>query len=302
MVGCSISPKLQLVSQFRFRLRFTDGNCSLQEMLCNLVDDEIDMQFVLGLPKMKWVLSSDKSKPKTAVRTSEMNGAASVQQQPHTDLHAGQGRSDASRPSHAGKFLILKPLRENGVPFMANDASSPIVSRVANYPLSQTKSRNDFFNLMRKKTSSNTSATLSDSGVAALLRGEIWEAAKSRNDFFNLMRKKTSSNTSATLSDSGVAALLRGEIWEAVKGDKAPASPCVTEDGSEVFSNGYIHKGGKNLLLNGSVYSDEEEAAFLRALGWEENAEEGDGLTEDEINAFYQEYMKLRPSLKVETV
>ena len=71
-----------------------------------------------------------------------MNGAAkSVQQQPYTaqlgnqSLHAGQGRSDASRPSHAGKFLILKPLRENGLSFMANDVSSPIVSRVANSQL-----------------------------------------------------------------------------------------------------------------------------------------------------------------------
>jgi hypothetical protein len=33
--------------------------------------------------------------------------------------------------------------------------------------------------------------------------------------------------------------------------------------------------------------SEEEEAAFMRSLGWEENGE-GDELTEEEINSFYQ--------------
>ena len=33
--------------------------------------------------------------------------------------------------------------------------------------------------------------------------------------------------------------------------------------------------------------SEEEEAAFMRSLGWEENAEDGE-LTEEEINSFYQ--------------
>ncbi|KAK9002944.1 hypothetical protein V6N11_060518 [Hibiscus sabdariffa] len=45
--------------------------------------------------------------------------------------------------------------------------------------------------------------------------------------------------------------------------------------------------------------ADEEEAAFLRSLGWEENSGDDEGLTEEEINTFYQEYMKLRPTLKL---
>ncbi|KAK8483131.1 hypothetical protein V6N12_018138, partial [Hibiscus sabdariffa] len=44
-----------------------------------------------------------------------------------------------------------------------------------------------------------------------------------------------------------------------------------------------------------AVRSNEEEAAFLRSLGWEENSGEDEGLTEEEINTFYQRYyMKLR--------
>ncbi|KAK8492294.1 hypothetical protein V6N11_066661 [Hibiscus sabdariffa] len=45
--------------------------------------------------------------------------------------------------------------------------------------------------------------------------------------------------------------------------------------------------------------ADEEEAAFLRSLGWEENSGDDEGLTEEEINTFYQEYMKLKPTLKL---
>jgi hypothetical protein len=36
-------------------------------------------------------------------------------------------------------------------------------------------------------------------------------------------------------------------------------------------------------------FSEEEEAKFLRSLGWEENSGEDEGLTEEEINAFIQE-------------
>ncbi|KAK9026443.1 hypothetical protein V6N11_039281 [Hibiscus sabdariffa] len=53
-----------------------------------------------------------------------------------------------------------------------------------------------------------------------------------------------------------------------------------------------------NLLKKKTSTKDEEEVAFLRSLGWEENSGEDEGLTEEEINAFYQEYMKLRPSLE----
>ncbi|KAK8476253.1 hypothetical protein V6N11_017813, partial [Hibiscus sabdariffa] len=56
----------------------------------------------------------------------------------------------------------------------------------------------------------------------------------------------------------------------------------------------------KNMSATVMVYpEEEEEAAFLRSLGWEENNGEDEGLTEEEINAFYQEYLKLRPSLKL---
>jgi hypothetical protein len=47
------------------------------------------------------------------------------------------------------------------------------------------------------------------------------------------------------------------------------------------------------------LYLDEEETVLLRSLGWEENAGEDEGLTEEEISGFYKEYMKLQPSSKL---
>lgn len=47
------------------------------------------------------------------------------------------------------------------------------------------------------------------------------------------------------------------------------------------------------MRTNASICLDEEEAAFLRFLEWEESAGNDGGLTEEEINAFYQEVMTL---------
>ncbi|XP_058191626.1 uncharacterized protein LOC131308672 isoform X1 [Rhododendron vialii] len=253
------------------------------------------------------VLSSDKSKPKTAVRTNEtMVGSKSVQQQQpqssqlaNHSLHGGQGRSDASRSSHAGKFLVLKPVRENGVSSIGKDVTNPIdnVSRVVNGQVASASAPMLSSAPMKSPKSSNFSNMEGKVAVLSLNSGSTLEKkssqARSRSDFFNLMRKKTSSNTSADVS------LPVEKCCELVEGASSRISSCASETGSEVTNNGDSSEGEKNLCLNGTLYPDEEEAAFLRSLGWEENAGEEDGLTEEEINAFYDEYMKLRPSLKL---
>ncbi|CAL5385099.1 unnamed protein product [Camellia sinensis] len=298
-----------------------DRSTCLKQGLCWTVEERVMCKFIheIGV-EMKpilsnnCVLSSDKSKPKTAARTGEAIVAAKSvqQQQPHSSQVAnqsrsGQIRSDASRPSHAGKFFILKPVWENGVSSMAKDVSSltTIASRVANSqlatapvgPSTPLKSPNN----SKLSTVEHKVAALALNSGSTVEKRPSLSQAQSRSDFFNLMRKKTSPNTSAFLPDSGVAVISPTveKSGEVVKGASALVSPCVTEDGSEVTSNGDTHEGEKNLCLNGAVYPDEEEAAFLRSLGWEENAGEDDGLTEEEINAFYEEYVKLRPTMKL---
>ncbi|KAL6983175.1 hypothetical protein U1Q18_016568 [Sarracenia purpurea var. burkii] len=254
------------------------------------------------------VLSSDKSKTKTAVRANEMIVAAkTAQQQSHSSQLAnhprgGQVRSDSPRSSNAGKFLVLKPVWENGA-----SSASPMP------PCTALKSPNssNLSSIQRKMVS------LSLNSGSAVEKRSSHSQARSRNEFFNHMRKKSSPNTSTVLPDSGVtvSSPTSEKSGETVEEPSAPVSLCVTENGSEVISNeddthegekklflnggDDTHEGDKNLFLNEAVYPDEEEAAFLRSLGWEENDGEDDGLTEEEINAFYEEYMKLRPSLKL---
>ncbi|KAK9047384.1 hypothetical protein V6N11_053230 [Hibiscus sabdariffa] len=94
---------------------------------------------------------------------------------------------------------------------------------------------------------------------------------QSRNDFFNNLKKKTPSNSSAGHSDSD-----------------PQISSCTTEKPKvmkEVIGVSVTAHANEN---------DEEEAAFLRSLGWEENSAEDGGLTEEEINAFLQKHRKTK--------
>ncbi|KAK8538723.1 hypothetical protein V6N12_034431 [Hibiscus sabdariffa] len=132
---------------------------------------------------------------------------------------------------------------------------------------------------------------------------------QSRNDFFNLLKKKTSAKTSADHSDShphiSSSTSEKSEVTEEVVSTSLTSH--ANENGTAATRNGdacqeaqrFADVGVKDM---GPVYMidpDEEEAAFLRSLGWEENSGEDEGLTEEEINAFYQEYMELRPTLKL---
>ncbi|KAL0360158.1 UNVERIFIED_CONTAM: hypothetical protein Sradi_3700300 [Sesamum radiatum] len=187
------------------------------------------------------------------------------------------------------------------------DASSPTVDangKVANglamalsTPASMSPS-NSMVSALENKV-----ASLSLGSKSTMDKRSSQSLAQSRSEFFNLMRRKTSPCATIIQSDSGAAvsscsAETSGEKFE---GDAA-ISPCVLENGNQMICNGDRHDipdvGDICLSGNGSIYPDEEEAAFLRSLGWEENGGEDEGLTEEEINAFYQEYMNRRPSLE----
>ncbi|XP_059630824.1 uncharacterized protein LOC132273782 [Cornus florida] len=265
-----------------------------------------------SMPKPLVPNSSDKSKPKAAARTSETTVAAkNVQQQLHSTqlanqfVRGGQVRSDAPRATHTGKFLVLKPVWENGVSSTAKDVSSPScnASRAANSQLAVAPSAQS---APVKNPNNQKLSTVERNPIGSVEKRP--SQAQSRSDFFNLMRQKTSTN-SPSLPDLGAAVLTPNveKSGDVIKEVGTPVSPCVTENGSEVTSNGdtgdevqrFSDVEEKNSCLSGEIYPNEEEAAFLRSLGWVEDAGEDDGLTEEEINAFYQEYMKQRPSLKV---
>ncbi|KAK8696705.1 hypothetical protein V6N13_001837 [Hibiscus sabdariffa] len=258
--------------------------------------------------------SVDKSRGKPVVRTAEINIAVkSGQQQPsliqHGNISPHGGHVKSDMPKTSGKLLVLKPGWENGV-------SSP----TQNYVVSPTSvnSRVTISQHAVGPARNSNSPILSAGGrkVAALnsVAGFTVEKrpsaqTQSRNDFFNLLKKKTSAETSADHSDShphiSSSTSEKSEVTEEVV--SASLTSHANENGTAATRNGdacqeaqrFADVGVKDM---GPVYMidpDEEEAAFLRSLGWEETSGEDEGLTEEEINAFYQEYMELRPSLKL---
>ncbi|GKB13067.1 hypothetical protein Tco_0846990, partial [Tanacetum coccineum] len=229
--------------------------------------------------------SSDKAK---------LKGGQLQHQSSHILNHSLSPRPVSVKPdiskasSTGGKLHILKPSRErNGITPTPKESLSPtsgskvpnsslaVPSVVAPSPLRnsekrpspQAKSRNDFFNLMRKKSMANHS---SSSPVAP-----DTGSSNSAND------KPAESRT----DDEPVVVQPSGDskLDSSCNGDTC----VVTETPA---SNGKI-----NSSFDVMLYSEEEEAAFLRSLGWEETTEE-EGLTEEEINSFYRDYVNLKPA------
>ncbi|KAL3504060.1 hypothetical protein ACH5RR_033901 [Cinchona calisaya] len=284
-----------------------------------------------SMPKALVSSSSEKAKQaKAGARVGEVIVAARnvQQQQQQQPLHhssqvsnqnrGGQVKSDVSNASHAGKFLILKAARENGANSTTRDVSSPTHNVNANgkvasgqltlnplTPTALTSPNNPKASTLEKKAA----VSIPNSRPTAEKKFSLSQA-QSRTDFFNLMRKKTLLTTSG-ISDSSsiVSSPCDDKFDESTKESKSAAvSPHIAENGCQMISNSgncgshdarsFAHSGDKNMCLNEAVCPDEEEAEFLRSLGWEENGEDVE-ITDEEISAFYEEYQKFMPSLKV---
>ncbi|KAB2617193.1 mediator of RNA polymerase II transcription subunit 1 [Pyrus ussuriensis x Pyrus communis] len=265
-----------------------------------------------SMPKPSVLSSSDKSKPKAAARPGETNAPVKVgQQQPsqlqNQSLRGGSVKSDAPKTS---KFLVLKPVWENGVSSSSKDVTSPTsnASRAANSPLAvappvasvplRSPNHQKLSSVDRKV------AALDLKSGSTLEKRPSLSQVQSRNDFFKRLKNKTLMNSTITLPDS--APIISSPTMEK-SGDITrelfidPASPHTIENGALVTGNGDSSEDVQKFSDTGpsaAVYPDEEEARFLRSLGWEENSGDDGGLTEEEINAFYDQYMKSRPSMK----
>ncbi|KAK5840304.1 hypothetical protein PVK06_009198 [Gossypium arboreum] len=271
-----------------------------------------------SMPKGSILNSVDKSKSKPAVRVSEMNIVVkSGQQQPSCIHHGNQsphsGHVKSDMPKTSGKLLVLKPGWENGVSSPTQkDVASPTnvnnkvaTSQHAVTPVTSAPARN---NNTKLSSGERKAAALNPIAGFTVEKKPSLAQTQSRNDFFNLLKKKTSANTAAGLSDSNLHISSTTEKSEVTKNVDSPSmNTHANENGSAATSNGdtcqeaqrFSDDGEKNMSSYAMVYPDEEEAAFLRSLGWEEHSGDDEGLTEEEINAFYQEYMKLRPSLQL---
>ncbi|XP_057494491.1 uncharacterized protein LOC130779731 [Actinidia eriantha] len=245
-----------------------------------------------------------------------------------------QSPRSGSVTSSVGKLHVLKPVRErSGVSPTAKDSSSPTsVSRVASSPVAVAPSVVGSAPLRLPSNNPNL-ASVERKPALSILEKKPTPQSQSRNDFFNLVRKKSMTNPSSPLTSPGLAGSSSvpdkpGEAENGsvpnMSGDRdSPLSDSsfgdrTTEKSNNVKSNGiasnkareslngehqeHLNNGKDHSICNVVLRSEEEEAAFLRSLGWEENAGDDGGLTEDEINSYYKEvdeYIKLRPSSKL---
>nr|XP_025695106.1 mediator of RNA polymerase II transcription subunit 1 isoform X4 [Arachis hypogaea] len=260
--------------------------------------------------------SSEKSKPKAAVRSTEMSvSAKSLPQQP-SGLHSTSQsvrnvNTKVEAPKTCGKFTDLKSVVwENGV----SPTFSKEVSNLTNSSIGKSGSQHAVASAVASTPSKNTNYMKSPTVQKPSLDLKIGSTvekrhshshSQSRNDFFNLIKKKTLMNSSTVVPDSipvvsSPISEKSGELNGVVV--KPSVYPQSTGNGPQVTSNGNAHayeesqrlsdSEEKDSIPSATISPDEEEAAFLRSLGWEENSDEDEGLTEEEINAFYQEVCK----------
>ncbi|KAD6454378.1 hypothetical protein R6Q59_016122 [Mikania micrantha] len=183
----------------------------------------------------------------------------------------------SSSSSTIGKLHVLKLSRERNASTIAKESSSPTAGgRLPDCPLAERKPC-----------------------VSTTLEKKPSPQAKSRNDFFNLMRKKSMANNSSnpvrvasheSTEDKPSESKTKGGALQPLGENKAEL--CNDNDAC-ITPEKFTKKGNNHLSNDVILYSEEEEARFLRSLGWEETTEE-EGLTEEEINSFYRDYVNLK--------
>ncbi|KAL0909582.1 hypothetical protein M5K25_020464 [Dendrobium thyrsiflorum] len=235
--------------------------------------------------------SAEKSKTKTA-RTAEINASKAGQQSSSQLLiHSVPPavRSDVYKISQPGNFQVLNKETHSLSP--GKDIPKPgNVSRGPTTPAT----------IQPPKGSMNPKLKVDGKGGAFSPR-KLSSQVQNRNDFFNSLRKKSSSgqqhsNANNVLnSDTPSFILEKVDVQFAV--DSTPAKNknvfyCSVENGNCSALDCDAFEEPEKLA------PDEEEEAFLRSLGWEENAGV-EALTHEEIESFLSVYKMRRPASKL---
>ncbi|KAG2295566.1 hypothetical protein Bca52824_042235 [Brassica carinata] len=99
---------------------------------------------------------------------------------------------------------------------------------------------------------------------------------QSRNAFYSALKKKTSTNISTSSC-----------IFPSVEEKSDISKELVASNPSSV------HAAERDGGFEPADLPDEEEAEFLKSLGWDENNTEVEALTDEEIRAFYEQVKRL---------
>lgn len=251
------------------------------------------------------------SQGKLLVLKSSKDGGTTVSSCPKSDgsnvspvASHGNVALSASATSAAGVSVLAtgvigqrKQSLERRAPLLSGaafpDAVAGLRSRDVTYigedkrpSVQQAQNRSEFFKALRKKAAGNGSVTSNKSDTAVSLKSDV----------INLREAEIAEETVASV----------GSAEENNVGQNVESLPSKTHNNGGVQhnspGNGLMVDEARSLVKESSALnrqegnsvgvllpgvSEEEETAFMRSLGWEENAE-GSELTEEEINAFYQ--------------
>ncbi|CAA7395186.1 unnamed protein product [Spirodela intermedia] len=262
--------------------------------------------------------SSEKLKPKVS-RSGDFGTLSKAGQQSSLQLVGhnlrASSRPDISKPSHVGNFHVLNRER-NGISPTARDGQSPMnTSRVNPAAVAATTA----FSLKRSNSPLlKTDGRGTGLPVTTFIEKRPPITQQNRSEFFNSLRKKTSAGSSSSTteqSSSQSPALQKPDGQEIVelssmdgesKGASASDSRLELLTGNRSSSHGTTpdpcedsQSSSPSNGEKGSCLDPEEEERLLRLFGWKENTgEEEEALTAEEIDAFIEEYQKLRPSSK----
>ncbi|KAL1534292.1 hypothetical protein AAHA92_30482 [Salvia divinorum] len=266
----------------------------------------------LAIKQSRQLIPVTPSMPKALSKVGSQQHSISSPLPVNQSPRGGPAKSDFSKASNVGKLQVLKPVREkNGASPVVKDnlipasgssvAASPSVSGssvtkappnnavpdrkpvltlLEKRPTSQARSRNDFFNLVRKKSMVNPAPadSATENASSDLDTGSSVSPSFSDKNAEMDVIPVTSQPVEVPLSLSpNVDSLSEEKSGSICNGDASDVLKCV--------SNAKKHRSS-NLVI-----PEEEEAAFLRSLGWEENNDEG-GLTVEEITGFYRDLAK----------
>ncbi|XP_050259537.1 uncharacterized protein LOC126704577 isoform X3 [Quercus robur] len=231
---------------------------------------------------------SEKSKPKIGQQQHSFSSSHFGNNSPH----GGPAKSDVTKLSVGAGSASLRKFSNNLSAATADRRPTAFQTTMEKKPSTQVQSRNDFFkSLSRKNSPTKFPSAVSDPCQAAL--SSVSENAD------KLVKE-------AAAAAAAAASITLQDTEDAISSDD-PVTDSLNDSRDEMTRNGSACDVFQKCLSNReqhsspdvTLYPDEEEAAFLRSLGWEENAGEDEGLTEEEISAFYIEYMKLRPLSKL---
>ncbi|KAL5992918.1 hypothetical protein ACLOJK_013837 [Asimina triloba] len=248
--------------------------------------------------------SSEKPKAKSS-RSGDLSTTAKVGAQAQLGNHVlwATTRSDLSKTTQIGKLQVLKATREkNGMSPAAKESTSPTNASKPLPSISPSApsatSRNPINLKLAADQKTSASPVIQSTTVDRRL------PSQARHDFFNSLRKKTSANHLAAAPDASLMGATMSDKSDEQAGtcnaslieekDTPPVASdlsCSTENSSRTVAEVDASKegspfGGKNSDLTDGL---DEEVKFMRSLGWEENSGEEGGLTEEEINSFFQE-------------